>query len=446
MAPHDDPFDRLAAADPLREKEQTGDDRQAAEALLARVLATPTDVGISRRGRWAPRLDASRVAAAALAAIVVLCAVVLADPFGGDERGGVVEEALAAVGDGPVLHVRTALDTGATRVDLDDGERRPLTGTIDTWYDPRRGLRFVYRVGGVVLEDMGTPIGKRLLPGTVPGTIQLFTRDYRDALSSGRARVLEEGEVDGVPVYWIRVPLSPRPGQSASCEDRRAFCRDVAVSRETYEPLYLDSYLGARGRRDLERIVEIESMAEGGVAIPGPGAGPAVGFTTLPRRSTDRAGAARSLGKAPIWPGGSIAGLRLAGVSVAGMREYVFTRAMRKPRYGPRQRVVRLVYGSPREIASGRPVRTWKTALVIQQADESAARAVGHGPSLRYHEALYREGSTVSGAPSGYLSPAGEVVVAARGHDAALRRDGLAIGVYGSSPALTRAAVAALTR
>ena len=82
-----------------------------------------------------------------LATAVAVCVALVVSPFGGDDAG-VVDRALAAIGDGPVLHVVTrSPGMGGTLVDLQSGERTQLRIEQETWFDPDRGFRATIRLG-----------------------------------------------------------------------------------------------------------------------------------------------------------------------------------------------------------------------------------------------------------------------------------------------------------
>jgi hypothetical protein len=107
MRPREDLMEKLAAADPLRDAEQLSPAEQGhADALLARLLATPVDDDARERGarRRRPRRWALVATGALCSALAALGAVDLLDS---DTPGpGVVEKAVAAVTQGgAVYHV-----------------------------------------------------------------------------------------------------------------------------------------------------------------------------------------------------------------------------------------------------------------------------------------------------------------------------------------------------
>jgi hypothetical protein len=215
------------------------------------------------RGDWeavkrAARRDAPRRAAAALA-IAAAAVLALAWPFAG-QRAGVLERALAAVGDGPVVHAIF----------------RAGTGQIDeVWYEPGRGLLRMAR-DGRPREYFPWSNDRPEFPWAnddSPEGFALFLRvtglaeSYRNALESGRARVLGEDELDGVRVHWIDGGTVWRLD---GADVRDVWGLHVAVSRETYRPV------AVRMTRDGEqwpsgtaRILLFETLPEGAFPVEG---------------------------------------------------------------------------------------------------------------------------------------------------------------------------------
>ena len=365
-----------------------------------------------------------RSRALALAAVAVLAAislVALVDPFAEDDAG-VLDQALAAVGDGPVLHVVTRSGRGGTLVDLDSGSRSEIRIEQDAWFDPARGFRSTIRFGGTVLEEYSVRLGEPIRLRAAGRAMQTFTRDYRNALRDGRARIVREGTVAGTPVYWLRVEL-PRPAPRGSPCGRRA-CQDVAISRETYLPVFV--HYGSARHGFGERILELESLPAGTGDIPGK-AGPSIvpGFEPLPRRRTNRPHARRLLGAPLVWPGRRVSGLPLARIEAGGERVFRFNGQMRRPRFEPPTHVISLVFGG-----AGR-------GLVVNQA-RRPTWSLQRGPA--------GTGTDAFGAPAGYAPPEGSALLTDGGRRAVLRRRGLVIGIVGSSPDLVRGALRALSR
>jgi hypothetical protein len=124
MRGHDELMERLAAADPVRDREPlTPDAQREADAMLARLLATPATE--PRRTRVRPRVLA--VAGAACVALAVFIAINL---LGSKAPGpSVVDRAVAAVSRGGVYHVVEAM-TFRT-----EGARQaPQELSFESWY------------------------------------------------------------------------------------------------------------------------------------------------------------------------------------------------------------------------------------------------------------------------------------------------------------------------
>jgi hypothetical protein len=101
------------------------------ETRIADLLDELTPSYDDRRGDWervavaAGRRRRRRVGVSVVMAVVAAVALALAWPFHA-QHGGFFDRALAAVGDGPVLHVVLRGDWGGTLVDLRTGERSPV--------------------------------------------------------------------------------------------------------------------------------------------------------------------------------------------------------------------------------------------------------------------------------------------------------------------------------
>ncbi|MFN2471574.1 MAG: hypothetical protein ABR583_11435, partial [Gaiellaceae bacterium] len=205
------------------------------------------------------RLAGAVAIGSAIAAATVLA---LLWPFDGERSGGVLERALAAVGQGRVVHVTFRTDPGFTLVNLETGARRRLFTEREVWYDEERGLHELRRIGDTVVED------SLWAPGEVPDlwrrTFAVMADGYRESVASGRADLLGAGEVDDRPVYWVRVDERSLPAISAATGREWAF--DVAVAQDTYLPV-ATRIVGNGAPTSppmLERISHVEMLGEGG--------------------------------------------------------------------------------------------------------------------------------------------------------------------------------------
>ena len=256
-----------------------------------------------RRSRWARRVAVVGVAAAALLALV------LASPWERNEGGTVVERALAAVGDGRVVHMITRDEWGGTLVHLRTGKRTRMHGQREVWYDRARGMHEVVRFGGVVQYE--SLYSRDELAPHLEKSFAALAGGYRDALAAGRARVLDVGEVDGIPVYWIRVHAEMLPDVA----DNRVheWAHDVALSRETYEPVYFrETRDGKPGPDTGARVLEFELLPAGEGDFTASQA--SLDGTAHSERSEriSVAEAARVMDRPALWLGNAFVGLPLA--------------------------------------------------------------------------------------------------------------------------------------
>lgn len=319
---------------------------------LERLLPPPDESGADWRSVLArvdePRGSRRRSKLAITGAGLALAALVVALvwPFA-DDRAGVLERALAAADDGPVLHVvfRSSRPT-FTIIDLETGKRRDeVYPESELWYDPSRGIRYVGRIGDIVVhEDVGAGPRDAWLD-----TYVLLAESYRDALESGRARLVGPDDFDGRAVFWISV----WEGSSRSViEGKVTFHRvaqEVAVSQESYEPVATRSTIdGKADGLPLQRIVEFETLPADEVEFerPSPRRRDEPHAFLCCRSEPIELEQARSvIGRAPLWLGGEFRDLALRRVArVEGQ-----TRKEGEARWTGTITALELFYGSLQE-------------------------------------------------------------------------------------------------
>jgi hypothetical protein len=242
------------------------------------------------------------------AAAGVLFVLVLFQPWSTD-RQTFLERALAAVDDGPVLHVVLRGKWGGTLVDLKTGERIPVHGESETWYDPHRGLvHTISRLGETIQHESVYEQDK------APEFVALG-RDYRAALGSGSARVAGTDVIDGVDVTWITIRSEMLPDSSDG--KLHEWAQEVAVSHETYKPVAI------RDMRDrnpdsgnFDRVLELEMLpaGEGDFTADPDNVHDGVMFKEG-REQVALEDVEDVLGRSPVWLGRQHAGLPLAFVS-----------------------------------------------------------------------------------------------------------------------------------
>lgn len=218
---------------------------------------------------WRHRL----LVAAALSCAAVLGALALIAPWRG--AGSLADRALAAVGQGPVLHVvteRPAPDWYRA-VDLTTGNPVSVTFREEVWFDQSRDLKRTVSIanGKAFSEILETPQGgftstgplftcawiaahpveatkarvscnANMENGTTPRSVPEqpptfdlalagFVDHYRSALASGQATETGRGELDGHKVIWLRITTSQTGANGMP------LIEEVAIDASSYTPL-----------------------------------------------------------------------------------------------------------------------------------------------------------------------------------------------------------------
>lgn len=243
-----------------------------------------------RRPRVLGRLPRPGLPVLAVAAAAALFLLMLS-PFRGEEAG-LLEQALAAVGTKPVVHLVARTDSQEdSLVDLSSGRATPTTVELEIWHDGRTGLQktITRRNGTVVAEIAGSGQSARL-----PTAVRLFVSGYRAALAEGTARPAGEGTIDGRPVAFVEVP------------EAGGGVVEVALDREDYIPVRfrLQQDLEGGGIGTTWQVTALETRQSGEVDFsseaPSRGA-PSAGAITS-SRSVDRAKAVQ-LAPFALWAG-----------------------------------------------------------------------------------------------------------------------------------------------
>jgi hypothetical protein len=280
-----------------------------------------------------------------------------------------VERALAAVGQGPVIHAVIESETGLISIDIASGRETPVAGTMEIWFDEQRHVEHTLRrVDGRLTDDMlQTPNGTVSIAGVNPNipppvldpALAKSVDGYRDALASGEAKPAGDGTVDGRAVAWLE--LTPPGGGSER----------VAIDRQTSEPVHVESVAEGGGRWDYN-VLSIEALPDGS------------GDFTPPRPSSEPQPMAFAREPTPIAPaeattvvpgalglGSSFEGLPLVEVSRAKLSTLFEPDANRDPLVSSG---LELDYGSD-SLRDGRPY------LWIQEATQPDPQ-YGWRPSL----------------------------------------------------------------
>jgi hypothetical protein len=316
---------------------------------LAETLATSTPAP-KRTRRWLPLSAAASLAAAGAAALALVF-------LGGSVHHGVVDKALAAVGDGPVLHavLHEKLPTTYSLVEISTGRKiaHTPTRTVEVWFDAQRGLKHtITRTDGVVDDELATPEGittqdgpvwtcARIAQhpieatkagvscnfngenGTTPRNVPEprptgdpaltgFVDGYREALATGAARKIGSGTVGRTQVYWLEFKLpnaTETDGEGVTHLSER-----VAVSTDTYRPLVVRPITNGMSGDEL-KVVSIETVSRENANFAKPKRIPRetdAGWNTVDRERIGLSNATGVLGRTALWAGPEVAGQALS--------------------------------------------------------------------------------------------------------------------------------------
>jgi hypothetical protein len=386
---------------------------------------------------------------------------VLAWPFQA-QQGGVLERALAAVGEGPVLHAILRGEWGGTLVDLSSGERRPVHGENEVWYDSERGLvHSLSRLGRVVQHE------EVYEPKQPPAELSALAREYRQALESGAARVGGEGVVDGERVTWITIRSELLP-DVADGKDHE-WAQQVAVSNRTFEPVALrETRDGEPGPGTFQRVLELELLPAGAGDFSASDRNALEGRVFKQGREPIALDQARAtLGRTPLWLGRDHASLPLARVyretTSSGRREEIEitgsdARAAEACSQLEGEAAGRCFRALGRHPIVVRPdgVFTYSGPIVWEEEQRAVVLFYGalgddastYGEDLvplfdRPHVTIAQSTEPLPFRPGvgGYVPPGGSVFVAAGGRTGVLTVDGVhvAIGAEGEQAILSAA-------
>lgn len=397
-------------------------------------------------GRRRGPILAAGLGAAALASALALLPMQL-----GERELGVVDQALAAVSTGPVLHAVLEVPVSDvthapgpvsfTTVDLASGEERQVTATIELWYDPNRQLvRLLQRGGGAVTwELLETPAGvqdgrggrESAPPPTVDAALAAFFKGYKQALADGTAVVVGSETIDGRRAQWLRFP--PRNASGLP--------REIAVDTATYEPLLLRAVCPeCSNAPPTYRVLALEGVSESRADFTPPTPRSRDVTTYAGSRSVVSAAEARTLlGGDALWSGSAVGGKRLASIHLLQLSSHSDT----PPSHAnviDRGVALQFVYGERSSLGASAGT-AGETVTISESADYEF---VFSGFNFNNREA--GQPLTLAG---GAIPPEGEVALSSTraGHwTAQLRANGLYVEIGGPSRALVLDAARALKR
>ena len=260
MCPDRDLMERLVAADPWPQAEQLSpDDQREAEALLARLLATPVEAAAADRpGRRPPvRHWALLAVGAVFAAVAAVTATGLLDS-GSPARARVVDKAVAAATqDDSVYHVLQRTRPSASAVAR--GSRGQFY--FESWYssDGRRHEKLFAANGRSRGRLLAEVAGRRRTGRTSgpllrydPGENTLYPSGFGEPAGAGKLATLDPSGDPGERLRALKAQGLLRPAGTITIGNRRAYRLvsepvrsnegeqerfDYLVDRKTYLPL-----------------------------------------------------------------------------------------------------------------------------------------------------------------------------------------------------------------
>ncbi len=223
------------------------DDRPDLLAVADAVSATQPRAKPSLDRRRLVRFSALPVAAAVAALVLLVVAAPWQQARPAIDSRVFFQRSLAVIGDRPVLHVAMQYSsTNDNVVDLATGDTRPRVYHGELWTDAKHDVaRSRFRIDDGPTQEA---TGNRAL-GFLDPAFAGFATQYRDALESGRARIVGQTDVDGRPAVRIRFASAPNADSYEV----------MTVDAETFVPRTLEYVAPTRGST-LMRISKMESL------------------------------------------------------------------------------------------------------------------------------------------------------------------------------------------
>jgi hypothetical protein len=305
-------------------------DPEAAALLDAYSPPPPVAPDWSDVLRRTPQARPRRLPRSGVALAVAAAAVLAATWLWPHSRGSVVQQALAAIDGGPVIHGVLQTELGPALVDLRTGTATKFPTTTEVWYDERVGSVEQTRAGGETSERdyllvRNVPAGAaRLSAGS-----GFWLGSYRAALRSGNVHLVGRGRVRGVAVDWLEGPALPLTDIASGTITQGR--QRIAVDRRTFEPVYLELVAGGR-RVSAMRVISIGTTTLAGSPLARPPAESPIVMAT-PAKDTPATTlrvATKTMARTPVVPTRTLAGLRrtwigqplyLVGVRMASLHE-----------------------------------------------------------------------------------------------------------------------------
>ncbi len=287
--------------------------------LLREIERAPATQPFRTRGARFGAMGRKAVLAVAVVALIAVLAAVLPGRLG-QTRMTLVDQAIAAIGSGRMIHV--VLDDGLTtqRVDLRTGTTTLLRSGTEVWSDPKLGTLWISTLDGKPTQKIVAPPSRNAEAFT---WWRPYVSGYRNQLRAGDFHLVGTGQIGGHTVDWIASkPFSMVDGKTGVFSE---VVTEIAISRTTYKPLYFRQRInGVLDRSSGVRVTTAETLPPRPAlfahrTIPfGPGlrvsSGPGTGIPTTLRD------ARAAMNPDPVVPSSAIAGLHRTWV---GLPDYL---------------------------------------------------------------------------------------------------------------------------
>jgi hypothetical protein len=234
---------------------------------VVRRAEAPAQEGRPAAGRRSRRSYLTRRLVPVFVLAAAAFAFVLVAPWQRGPGPTVMERALAAIGDRPVLHAVLTQATARTYIDLATGRERPQLTTTEIWYDSERHLvhskytldghlagEILQTQKGISTNDHSGSWESSEGLHVDPALAGFFDR-YHSALESGDARSTGEGKVDGHDVTWIEFAIPGERGIPPSM-------KRVAVDETSSLPVRIEDRNSVEGTYVTE-VTSIETLPAG---------------------------------------------------------------------------------------------------------------------------------------------------------------------------------------
>jgi hypothetical protein len=290
---------------------------------VVRRAEVPGREGHAAQTKRSRRLYLTRRLVPVVALATTVFAFVMIAPWQHGPGSTVMDRALAAITDEPVLHAVLTNATARTYIDLETGREWPQLMTTEIWYDRERHLAHSeYTMNGHLLsevlqtqkgystEDHSGSVTPPERQWVDPALAGFFDR-YRSALESGNARTTGEGKVNGHDVTWIEFP------------SERGTTRYVAVDETTSLPIRIEDRNPGEGTTYVTEVTSIETLPAGSGDFSKPEQVRRPSYIPEPIKTTPiTPSAAPEALPGSLWPGEKVSTLSLTHINRLNLATY----------------------------------------------------------------------------------------------------------------------------